>query len=172
MIRIALPAEPSYAMTKAAVDTLGRTLANAVGRRGITVNTVAPGTTRTDRTAAMYDIPGVAEQMNAAQAIQRTGMPAVVAFRASPDGGWVTGQWLDARGGSPVGSAIRSDLVAECDAHARRPGDVGHPPRWGKRPHRPASGGTCHEGCRLPPCSTRARRRSAHILERHQGSLG
>ncbi|MGI5231220.1 SDR family NAD(P)-dependent oxidoreductase [Actinoallomurus sp. CA-142502] len=108
--RIALAAETSYAMTKAAVDTLGRTLANTVGRRGITVNTVAPGTTRTDRTAAMYDIPGFAEQMNAAQAIERTGMPAdiaaVVAFLASPDGGWVTGQWLDASGGCYLGPKL------------------------------------------------------------------
>jgi len=31
--------------------------------------------------------------------------------------------------GSPVGLAKRSDAVAECDVNARRPGDVGHPPR-------------------------------------------
>jgi fructose-1,6-bisphosphatase/inositol monophosphatase family enzyme len=31
--------------------------------------------------------------------------------------------------GSPVGLAKRSDPVAECHVHARRPGDVGHPPR-------------------------------------------
>ncbi|MEU1600013.1 hypothetical protein ABZ468_46355 [Streptomyces sp. NPDC005708] len=33
--------------------------------------------------------------------------------------------------GSPVGLAKRSEPVAECYAHARRPGDVGHPPRSG-----------------------------------------
>jgi 3-oxoacyl-[acyl-carrier protein] reductase len=108
--RIALPMELAYAMTKGAIDTLSRTLVNAVGARGITVNTVAPGTTRTERTAAMYDIPGFAEQMNAAQAIERTGMPgdiaAVVAFLASPDGGWVTGQWLDASGGCYLGPKL------------------------------------------------------------------
>ncbi|MBZ9640243.1 hypothetical protein [Streptomyces sp. PSKA30] len=41
---------------------------------------------------------------------------------------------LRRRAGSPVGSANRSDAVAECDAHARRPGDVGHPPRSGVAP--------------------------------------
>jgi NAD(P)-dependent dehydrogenase (short-subunit alcohol dehydrogenase family) len=93
-----------------AIDTLSRTLANTVGKRGITVNTVAPGTTKTERTAAMYDIPGFAEQMNAAQAIERTGIPAdiaaVVAFLTSPDGGWVTGQWLDASGGCYLGPKL------------------------------------------------------------------
>jgi 3-oxoacyl-[acyl-carrier protein] reductase len=108
--RIALPMELAYAMSKGAIDTLSRTLANVVGKRGITVNTVAPGTTKTDRTAAMYEIPGFAEQMNAAQAIERTGMPAdiaaVVALLASPDGGWVTGQWLDASGGCYLGPKL------------------------------------------------------------------
>src|SRR5262249_52565538 len=85
--RIALPMDLSYAMTKGAIDTLSRTLVNTVGKRGITVNTVAPGPTKTERMAAMFDIPEFAEQMNATQAIERTGMPAdiaaVVAFLAS-----------------------------------------------------------------------------------------
>lgn len=45
--RIALP-ETAYAMSKGALDVLGRDLANQLGPRGITVNTLAPGVTETD----------------------------------------------------------------------------------------------------------------------------
>jgi NAD(P)-dependent dehydrogenase (short-subunit alcohol dehydrogenase family) len=40
--RIAVPGELAYAMTKAALETLTRNLADDLGSRGITVNTVAP----------------------------------------------------------------------------------------------------------------------------------
>ncbi|MFI0943685.1 SDR family oxidoreductase [Streptomyces sp. NPDC021020] len=103
---IAVPGELAYAMTKAALATLGRNLANEVGARGITVNTVEPGTTLTDRTAWLAH-PEVAAKVTAAQAIERVGTPAdiaaVVAFLASPDGGWVTANTVDASGGTYLG---------------------------------------------------------------------
>jgi 3-oxoacyl-[acyl-carrier protein] reductase len=89
------------------LGTLGRNLANEVGSRGITVNTVEPGTIRTDRTARLFAQPQVAEMMAAGQAIERIGEPAdiaaVVAFLASEDGGWVTVNVIDASGGTYLG---------------------------------------------------------------------
>jgi 3-oxoacyl-[acyl-carrier protein] reductase len=105
--RIALPGELAYAMTKAAVETLTRNLANQVGPRGITVNTVAPGPTRTDRTAVFLDRPEAQAMVAASQAIERVGTPAdianVVAFLAGEDSGWVTANLIDATGGSYLG---------------------------------------------------------------------
>lgn len=46
--RIALPSQIAYAMTKGALEVMSRTLANALGGRGITVNTVRPGSTDTE----------------------------------------------------------------------------------------------------------------------------
>lgn len=105
--RIALPGELAYAMTKAAVTTLGRNLANELGPRGITVNTVDPGPTRTERTAFVFDRPEVRAMMLANQAVERVGTPAdiaaVVAFLASPEAGWVTANTIDATGGTYLG---------------------------------------------------------------------
>jgi NAD(P)-dependent dehydrogenase (short-subunit alcohol dehydrogenase family) len=105
--RIALPGELAYAMTKAALETLTRNLANEVGPRGITVNTVAPGPTRTDRTAFIFDRPEAQAMVASGQAIERIGVPediaAVVAFLASDDSGWVTANLIDATGGSYLG---------------------------------------------------------------------
>ncbi|BCJ38272.1 short-chain dehydrogenase [Actinocatenispora thailandica] len=105
--RIALPGELAYAMTKAAIATLGRNLANEVGARGITVNTVEPGPTRTDRTAFLFDRPEAAAMVSAGQAIERIGQPAdiaaVVAFLATDDAGWITANTIDATGGSYLG---------------------------------------------------------------------
>ncbi|GAA4217473.1 SDR family oxidoreductase [Actinocatenispora rupis] len=105
--RIALPGELVYAMSKAAVTTLSRNLANEVGPRGITVNTVNPGPTRTERTAFVFDRPEAQAMMAASQAIERVGMPAdiasVVAFLASEDAGWITANTIDATGGSYLG---------------------------------------------------------------------
>lgn len=105
--RVALP-EIAYAMSKAAVDTMGRTLANSVGVRGITVNTVAAGPTDTDMNPWMRADPAMAEMMaTSSQAIGRVGQPddvaAAVALLASDDARWVTGQVLDATGGCFLG---------------------------------------------------------------------
>jgi NAD(P)-dependent dehydrogenase (short-subunit alcohol dehydrogenase family) len=107
--RIALN-EVAYAMTKGAIDVLGRTLANDVGRRGITVNTVAPGVTDTDTNAWMRDLPEAKAGVAGATALGRIGQPAdiadAVAFLASGDSRWVTGHLLDATGGMFLGPRI------------------------------------------------------------------
>ncbi|WP_328476354.1 SDR family oxidoreductase [Actinoplanes sp. NBC_00393] len=105
--RIALPGELAYAMTKAAMETLTRNAANELGARGITVNTVAPGPTRTETTAVFYDRPEAQAMIAAGQALERVGTPediaAVVAFLAGDDSGWLTANVIDATGGTYLG---------------------------------------------------------------------
>jgi NAD(P)-dependent dehydrogenase (short-subunit alcohol dehydrogenase family) len=104
--RIAMP-EIAYAMTKGAVDVLGRSLANTVGDRGITVNTVAPGVTETDMNAWLRDLPEAKAGIAGATALGRVGQPEdiadVVAFLASDQARWVTGHLLEATGGIFLG---------------------------------------------------------------------
>jgi NAD(P)-dependent dehydrogenase (short-subunit alcohol dehydrogenase family) len=107
--RVAMP-EVAYAMTKGAIDVLSRTLANAAGTRGITVNAVAPGVTDTDMNAWMRDMPEAAARVAGATALGRIGQPRDVAdavsFLASDDARWVTGHLLDATGGLFLGPRI------------------------------------------------------------------
>ncbi|MFI8192109.1 SDR family oxidoreductase [Streptomyces sp. NPDC085946] len=105
--RIALTDIIAYAMTKGAVDAFTLTLAKAVGGRGITVNAVAPGIIDTDMNASWLRGNEAAETSAAElSALGRVGRPedvaGVVAFLASDDGRWVTGQIVDATGGSQL----------------------------------------------------------------------
>ncbi|MFC6886983.1 MULTISPECIES: SDR family oxidoreductase [Actinomadura] len=95
----------AYAMSKGAIDVMGRVLANTVGERGITVNTVAPGLTETGMTSWLDD--GAAEAVGRFTALGRIGRAAdiadVVAFLASDDARWITGQVIDVNGGLWLG---------------------------------------------------------------------
>ena len=105
--RVALPLELAYAMTKGAINVMSMTLANALGTRGITVNAVAPGPTDTDMTAFLRGNPEVQAATAAATALDRVGQPAdiadAVAFLASDDARWITGELLDVTGGMWLG---------------------------------------------------------------------
>ncbi|MCH0566244.1 SDR family oxidoreductase [Streptomyces sp. MUM 2J] len=105
--RIALTDIIAYAMTKGAVDAFTHTLAKALGSRGITVNSVAPGIIDTDINASWLRGNEAAERSAAElSALGRVGRPEdvadVVAFLASDDARWVTGQVIDATGGSQL----------------------------------------------------------------------
>ncbi|GAA1351796.1 SDR family oxidoreductase [Streptomyces beijiangensis] len=100
-----MPETLTYAMTKGALDVFTKYLAKVVGPRGITVNAVAPGIVDTDINAAwLRDNEAAQAQAAGFSALGRVGAPDdiadVVAFLASDDGRWVTGQWIDATGGS------------------------------------------------------------------------
>ena len=95
------PGQANYAAAKAGVAGMTRALARELGSRGITVNCVAPGFIATDMTAALTD-----EQQKALAGqipLGRLGQPAdiahAVAYLASPEAGYVTGQELHVNGG-------------------------------------------------------------------------
>ncbi|MDT9688238.1 SDR family oxidoreductase [Streptomyces sp. P9(2023)] len=100
-----MPELIAYAMSKGALDTFTRYLSKVLGGRGITVNAVAPGIVDTDINAGWLRGNDAAWADAAAMsALGKVGTPEdiadVVAFLASHDGRWVTGQWIDATGGS------------------------------------------------------------------------
>lgn len=95
-----LPGAGVYAATKAAVDQLVRYLARELGPRGITVNSVLPGATRN---SSFDSRPAWVDDVIASTPLRRVGEPAdiadVVAFLASDQGRWITGQEIRAGGG-------------------------------------------------------------------------
>ncbi|MGC2508506.1 MAG: SDR family oxidoreductase, partial [Candidatus Acidiferrales bacterium] len=95
----------AYAATKGAIDTLVRHFAVALGPRGIRVNAVAPGIVATD----MSNFAKTDEGRNYAmgmQALKRMAQPddigSVVAFLASDDARWITGDTVRVDGGSKL----------------------------------------------------------------------
>jgi 3-oxoacyl-[acyl-carrier protein] reductase len=94
------PGAALYGAAKGAADYWSTVLAKELGPRGITVNSVMPGLTDTD---GMILPKERADAMVAATPLGRLGQPddvaAVVAFLASDDARWVTGQRFAASGG-------------------------------------------------------------------------
>jgi len=95
----------AYAATKGAIDTLVKHFAVALGERGIRVNAVAPGVVPTDMSSFAKTDAG-REFTLGIQAIKRMAQPddigAVVAFLASDDARWITGDTLRVDGGSKL----------------------------------------------------------------------
>jgi 3-oxoacyl-[acyl-carrier protein] reductase len=96
---------PAYAATKGAIDTLVKHFAALLGPRGIRVNAVAPGVIDTDMSSFVRSDEG-RDYTLSIQALQRIGHPddiaEVVAFLASDAARWVTGDTLQAGGGSKI----------------------------------------------------------------------
>jgi 3-oxoacyl-[acyl-carrier protein] reductase len=94
--------EAVYAASKAAVEQFGRAAARELGKRKITVNTVAPGVIDTDLTRASM-APEMLQGMEYMTPLGRLGTPedvaATVLLLASPLAGWLTGQHVRADGG-------------------------------------------------------------------------
>ncbi|WP_435240265.1 SDR family oxidoreductase [Streptomyces sp. YPW6] len=104
--RIAFPESVVYAMTKGAMNTFTLALAKELGGRGITVNAVEPGFVETEMNAARRAAPERAAELASWSVFDRLGQPSdiadVVAFLASDGARWITGQCIDASGGSKL----------------------------------------------------------------------
>src|SRR5467141_3526335 len=95
----------AYAATKGAIDTLVKHFASALGVRGIRVNAVAPGAVDTDM-SNFVKTEGGREVALGMQALKRVAQPddiaPVVAFLASDDARWITGDTVRVDGGSKL----------------------------------------------------------------------
>lgn len=93
--------QANYCAAKAGLIGFSKALAREIGSRGITVNVVAPGFIETDMTRDLGD--DARKALLGQIAAQRLGQPediaAVVAFLASRDAGYITGETLHVNGG-------------------------------------------------------------------------
>lgn len=100
--KAASPGTSVYSATKAAVEVMTSSHAAELGPRGIRVNAVSPGITETDMLQKV--IPAeVQQRMIQTTALRRVGTPEdiadVVAFLASHEARWITGQVVGVNGG-------------------------------------------------------------------------
>ena len=97
------PEQAHYSASKAAVMGFSRVLAQEVGPLGITVNCVCPGIILTDMGRVNLEDPAIRAAWQAKTAMARIGNPedvvGTVAFFASDDSAFVTGQTLNVDGG-------------------------------------------------------------------------
>jgi 3-oxoacyl-[acyl-carrier protein] reductase len=98
--------QTNYSASKAGVMGLVRAYSTSVGRRGITINAIAPGFIETRMTAAMpIAIREVARRMNSlGQAGDPRDVAEAIAFMASPSSQGITGQVLRVCGGALIGA--------------------------------------------------------------------
>jgi len=93
--------QANYAATKGALISFTESLARELGRKGITVNAVAPGFIETDMVSGMPE--AALTQVKAMTPMGRLGKPEEIAdavvFLASPRSSYVTGQVLGVNGG-------------------------------------------------------------------------
>lgn len=93
-----MPGQTNYSAAKAAVIGATKSLAQEVGRRGITVNAVAPGFIKTDMTEDIDE-----KQFKGLIPLKRFGTSEEVAnlvgFLASPNSSYITGEVISINGG-------------------------------------------------------------------------
>ena len=97
------PDHPAYGASKAGLNSLGQSMALALGRHGIYVTTVAPGFVDTDMAAPFLDGPG-GDAIRAQSPLNRAATPQkvakVVVFLATPGAESTTGAVVDVNGAS------------------------------------------------------------------------
>ena len=93
--------QTNYAASKAGLIGLTKSLARELAARNVTVNAVAPGFIDTDMTAALGEEQhkALAAQIPLGRLGQPADIAAAVAYLASPEAGYVTGQELHVNGG-------------------------------------------------------------------------
>jgi 3-oxoacyl-[acyl-carrier protein] reductase len=97
------PSHPAYGASKAGLNSLGQSMARALGPHGIIVTTVAPGYVETDMAAPYLDGPG-GDAIRAQSPLNRVATPQeiarVVVFLATPGTESLTGAVVDVNGAS------------------------------------------------------------------------
>jgi len=99
----AYPAKSVYGITKLALVGLTTTLASELGREGINVNAIAPGSCATDARDSMARSPEMVQHMERVVTMRYEGRPdelvGALLLLCSPAGSWVHGQVLHVDGG-------------------------------------------------------------------------
>lgn len=108
LVTLGLPMRTSYAASKAALESMTRTIAIEQAAYGITANAVAPGPTETELFRSNNPPGGEGEARYKAQVpMGRLGslaeIAAAIAFLASAGAGFITGQTLFVDGGASLG---------------------------------------------------------------------
>ena len=97
-----MPGEVAYAASKGALASITQTLADQLGARGITVNTVNPGPVDTGY-AAFADQPDAHEAVRRHFPGGRWGVPddpaRLIAWLVTDEAAWITGQVINSEGG-------------------------------------------------------------------------
>jgi 2-hydroxycyclohexanecarboxyl-CoA dehydrogenase len=109
--RVGSSGEAVYSACKGGMIAFAKTIAREHARHGIRVNTICPGPTDTPLLASFADdMPGVAklvERLQQAIPLRRLGQPedypGLVAFLASSDADYITGQTISVSGGLSMG---------------------------------------------------------------------
>ena len=93
--------QANYAAAKAGIEAFSKSLAKEVGRRGITVNAIAPGYIQTDMTKVISE--KVKEEILSQIPLSRFGKPEeisqLVDFLISDEASYITGQTIHINGG-------------------------------------------------------------------------
>ena len=97
------PNKSNYSAAKGGVVSFTRALACELGKHDITVNSVAPGFTLTERLMALPHFPEIEERSKKSRLIQRAGTPEDIAqavlYVASAGAGYLTGEVIHVTGG-------------------------------------------------------------------------
>ena len=95
------PGQPNYAASKAGLVGMTKSLAREVSSRGITANAIAPGFISTPMTDALTpkQVEGIAAAIPARKFGKPEDIAAAVAFLASDEAGYITGETMHVNGG-------------------------------------------------------------------------
>ena len=95
------PGQTNYAASKAGLIGFSKSLAREVASRGITVNCIAPGFIASDMTDALNEVQRKAllDQVPLGEIGRPEDVAAAVAFLASDDARYITGQTINVDGG-------------------------------------------------------------------------
>ncbi|MBU0552344.1 3-oxoacyl-ACP reductase FabG [Myxococcota bacterium] len=93
--------QANYAASKGGIESFTRAFAVEMGRKGITVNAVAPGIIETEMSARVRQ--AAEKEIKQQIPLRRFGQPeevaALISFLAGPDSGYITGQTIGIDGG-------------------------------------------------------------------------